>query len=159
MNMHRVVLAGFVTFILTLPSAAQRLPAAEPEPIVIDDLSPTQLRAEIEKIQDEFYKVFNTLNEDDAFDVVCQKFTPTGSNIPRTGCEPRFVSKRRGDNANDYRQGTDELLSSDELTKELQPQFEQLTAKMNEALKNDKYFQELSDILKMLRGRLVEIGQ
>jgi len=137
------------------------LPAqgAEEEQIVIEDLTPAQLRDEIEKIQTEFYAVFNRNNDDDAFDVVCQKFTPTGSNIPQTGCEPGFVTARRGENANDYRLGTDDLLSQDALLRELQPQFAQLTEKMNALAATDQYFRELSQILQMLNARLREISR
>ena len=133
--------------------------AAEEEQIVIEDLTPAQLRDETEKIQTEFYAVFNRNNDDDAFDVVCQKFTPTGSNIPQTGCEPGFVTARRGENANDYRLGTDDLLSQDALLRELQPQFAQLTEKMNALAATDQYFRELSQILQMLNARLREISR
>ena len=102
--------------------------------------------------------MFNTLNENDEFDVVCQKFTPTGSNIPQVGCEPNFLSKRRGANANEYRLGTDELIGNDALIKELQPEFEQLTASMNEISAKNQYLKELGAILQMLRGRLNEIN-
>jgi hypothetical protein len=132
--------------------------AAEEEQIVIEDLTPAQLRDEIEKIQTEFYAVFNRNNSDDAFDVVCQKFTPTGSNIPQTGCEPGFVTARRGENANNYRLGTDELLTQDALMRELQPQFAQLTEKMNALAAADQYFRELGQILQMLNQRLKDIS-
>ncbi|MCP5329546.1 MAG: hypothetical protein H7A05_04785 [Pseudomonadales bacterium] len=159
MNKNRMALRGmsvlFVLMFFAFPSAQ----AAEEEQINIDDLSPAQLRSEIEKIQTEFYRVFNQLNEDDDFDVECRKYTPTGSNIPQTGCEPRFLTKRRGDNANDYRQGTDELVGNDALVKELQPQFEELTAKMNALAKENQYFRELGQILQMLQGRLNELAR
>jgi len=132
---------------------------AEEDQVVIEDLTVAELRTEIEKIQTEFYKVFNTLNEDDEFDILCQKFTPTGSNISEIGCEPTFVTKRRGDNANDYRSGTDELMSNEGLLKELRPEFEQLTEKMNAIAGENQYFRELGQILQMLRGRLSELGQ
>ncbi len=151
------VALGFAA--LSALSASSMVYAAEEEQVVIEDLTMAQLRAEIEKIQTEFYRVFNTLNEDDEFDVVCQKFTPTGSNIPQVGCEPNFVSKRRGANANEYRLGTDELIGNDALVKELQPEFEQLTAKINEIAGQNEYFKELGEILQMLRGRLNELRQ
>lgn len=131
--------------------------AAEDEQIVIDDLSVPQLRAEIEKIQAEYYRVFNSINTDNEFDIVCQKFTPTGTNIPQNACEPRFVTKRRGDNANDFRNGTDDLLSPDGLVNELQPELEQLTAIINAIASENQYFRELNQILQILRGRLAEL--
>ncbi len=159
MNIRRTVLGACVVLGLTAISSAPVVIGAEEEQVVIEDLSVPELRAEIEKIQAEFYRVFNTLNENDEFDVECQKFTPTGTNIPQLGCEPNFVSKRRGANANDYRLGADELISNDALIKELQPEFEQLTAMMNEFASQNQYFQELGQILQMLRGRLSELSQ
>lgn len=159
MKVSVLVVGGLVAMGLMAMGASPAVNGAEEEQIVIEDLSVPQLRAEIEKIQTEFYRVFNTLNEDDEFDIVCQKFTPTGSNIPETGCEPNFVSERRGENANAYRAGTDELMTSDALIKELQPEFEQLTAKINEFSGENQYFQELGQILNMLRARLNELTQ
>lgn len=159
MNIRRTMLGACVVLGLTAISNAPVAIAAEEEQVVIEDLSVPELRAEIEKIQTEFYRVFNTLNENDEFDVECQKFTPTGSNIPQLGCEPNFVSKRRGENANDYRLGADELITNDALIKELQPEFEQLTAMMNEFASQNEYFGELGQILQMLRGRLSELTQ
>jgi|APGre2960657373_1045057.scaffolds.fasta_scaffold73390_2 hypothetical protein len=158
MNIHRIMLGACVVLGLAALSAAPVVNAAEEAQVVIEDLTVPQLRAEIEKIQTEFYRVFNTLNENDEFDVVCQKFTPTGSNIPQIGCEPNFLSKRRGANANEYRLGTDELIGNDALIKELQPEFEQLTASMNEISAKNQYLKELGAILQMLRGRLNEIN-
>ena len=157
MSMQRMLIVGALTLGLSVLSLTSPAYGAEQEPIVIDDLSLSQLRSEIEKIQAEYYRVFNTLNEDDELDIECQKFTPTGSNIPQVGCEPKFVTKRRGDNANDYRQGTDELLSSDGLIKDQQQNFERLTAKMNEIMGESEYFRELNQILQMLRARLREL--
>ncbi len=159
MNIRKTMLGACVVLGLTAISSVPVVIAAEEEQVVIEDLSVPELRAEIEKIQAEFYRVFNTLNENDDFDVECQKFTPTGTNIPQLGCEPKFVSKRRGANANDYRLGTDELISNDALIKELQPEFEQLTAMMNEFASQNEYFGELGQILQMLRGRLNELSQ
>lgn len=150
--------AVLLTMVLLGTLAVMSVQAADEEQIVIEDLTPAQLRDEIVKIQTEFYAVFNRNNDDDAFDVVCHKFTPTGSNIPQTGCEPGFVTARRGENANDYRLGTDELLTQDALMQELQPQFAQLTERMNALAASDQYFRELGQILQMLNERLREIS-
>ena len=125
--------------------------------IVIDDLSRSELRAEIEKIQNEFYRVFNASNDDDDFDIVCQSFTQTGTNISERACEPKFVTDRRGQNAKDYQDGFDELLSQEALLDELEPSFAQLTAKMNALASESEYFRELNQILQMLRSRLNEL--
>jgi hypothetical protein len=159
MRMKGRVLEGFVTILLATLLASVQVQAAEEEQIVIEDLTVPQLRAEIEKIQDEYYAVFNRVNEDDDFDIVCQKFTPTGTNIPQVGCEPTFVTKRRSESANDYRTGGDDLLSNEALIKELQPEFEKLTSMLNDLAASNQYFRELSEILQMLRGRLAELTE
>lgn len=158
METTKTVLGELVVLGLMAIFATSMVSAAEQEQIVIEDLTVPQLRAEIEKVQTEYYNVFNRLNEDDEFDIVCQKFTPTGSNIPQIGCEPTFVSKRRGANANESRLGTDELMTNDALIKDLQPQFQQLTDKLNQIAKENDYFRELGQVLQMLRGRLNELN-
>ncbi len=132
---------------------------AEQGQIVIDDLSKPELRAQIERVQDEFYKVFNANNEDDDFDITCHKVTVTGTNIPEVACEPNFMIQRRGRNANDYKNGTDELLSGAALLSDLQPSFALLTEKMNAFGRENEYFRELNQVLQMLRSRLAELEQ
>lgn len=127
------------------------------EPIVIDDLSPAQLRAEIKKVQTEFYRVFNESTEDSKMHIVCHDYIPTGSNIKREACEPQFVIDRRGNNAGDSRLQVDELLSPAALQQDLRVEFEALTAAMNKLSAENSYFKELNSVLEMLRGRLEEI--
>lgn len=130
---------------------------AEQGQIVIDDLSRPELRAEIQKIQNEFYRVFNASNADDDFDIICHQYTRTGTNIPEEACEPNFMIKRRAQNAKDYQAGLDELLSSAALQTELQSSFALLTEKMNAFARENEYFRELNQILQMLRARLAEL--
>lgn len=130
---------------------------AADEPIVIDDLTLPQLRAEIEKIQGEFYRVFNAANDDDDFDIICHDFTATGTNIPERACEPQFMIQRRAQNAKDYQDGFDELLSQAALLAELQPSFALLTEKLNAVASDSQYFRELRQILQMLQERLAEL--
>jgi hypothetical protein len=149
-----ILTAGLVIpFVLPVTSSA-----AEQEPIVIEDLSRRELRAEVEKIQNEIYRVFNQLNEDDNFDIICHVYVPTGSNIANEACEPKFMIDRRGKNSQDYHAGTDELLSSDALRRDLHSEFEQLTVKMNEVAAKSEYFRELNQIVAMLRARQQELG-
>lgn len=130
---------------------------ADQEQIVIDDLSKPELRAEIEKIQDEFYRVFNSSNADDEFDIICHDYTATGTNIPERACEPQFMIKRRGQNAKEYQDGIDELLSQSALLDELSVPLAQLTEKMNAIAAENEYFRELNQILQMLRARMSEL--
>ena len=131
--------------------------AAEQEQIVIEDLSLSELREQIEIVQNEFYRVFNTVNDDDSFDIICHRYTPTGTNISQEACEPQFVIDRRAENAREWQFGNDVLMEQDELMASLQPQFELLTEKMNEVAGESQYFRELNQVLGMLNERLEEI--
>lgn len=142
---------------LLLAALARPGYGADDGQIVIEDLSIPQLRAEIEKIQNEIYRVFNAQNTNDDFDIVCHAYVPTGSNISQEACEPQFVIDRRGENAKDYREGTDDLLSQQGLIAELQPEFQELTDRMNAVAKDSQYFRELNQIVGMLRERLQEL--
>ena len=127
------------------------------EPIVIEDLSPAQLRAEIKKVQTEFYRVFNAEVGDSKMQIVCHEYLPTGSNIKREACEPQFVIDKRANNAADSRFQVDELMSAATLQQELSKEFEELTAAMNKLAAEKPYFKELNSVLTMLRERLEEI--
>ncbi len=130
---------------------------AEEGQIVIEDLSPAELRAQIERIQTEFYRVFNQLNEDDNLDIICHSYTPTGSNIKEEACEPLFVVNKRAENASDAQNNLDVLLTPQSIQSELAEEFEQLTAAMNAVGAKSDYFKELNLILGVLRERLEEI--
>jgi uncharacterized coiled-coil protein SlyX len=131
--------------------------AAEQEQIIIDDLSLAELREQIERVQAEFYRVFNDINEDDNFDIICHRYLPTGSNISRDACEPQFVIDKRADNVTQSRFGNDTLMDHGALMASLQPQFEELTRKMNAVAAENQYFSELNQVLGMLNDRLREI--
>jgi hypothetical protein len=137
--------------------AAEQKP--EQNPVVIEDLTPRQLRAETQRIEEEFYRVFNILNDDDDYDIICHSYTPTGSNRSRRACEPQFMIDQRSENASDYRSGIAELMNPEGLRSELQLEFEELTAKLNAAAQENQYFRELGQVLSMLRDRQMELAQ
>lgn len=133
--------------------------AAEQEQIVIEDLSLSELRDQIEIVQAEFYRVFNSVNEDNKFDIICHKYMPTGSNISREACEPQFVIDKRADNVKESRNQNDTLMDHDALMASLQPEFRELTEKMNAVAAENQYFKELNQVLSMLNERLAEISK
>lgn len=145
------VLAG----ILLAGLGQSALPADDQ--IVIDDLTPVQLRAEITKIQTEFYRVFNASNTVEDLAIVCRDYLPTNSNIKREACEPKFVTDRRARNAADSQSFTDALLSPAALQTDLSHKFEELTEAINALAAENQYFRELNTILSVLRERLEEI--
>ncbi len=134
-------------------NSSSTLLAAE-EQIVLEDLTPSQLRAEIEKIQTEFYRVFNASVEDKKLAIICYEHLPTGSNIKEDVCEPQFLIDKRASNANDSRLGIDILLTPRSLQRDLAVEYEQLTAAMNKVAEESQYFGELNSILAALREEL-----
>jgi len=136
-----------------LSSLDRQLNAAE-EQIVIEDLSPPQLRNQIKRIESEFYRVFNASVEDKQLAINCYDYTPTGSNIREEACEPQFLTDARGQNVNDVRFGVDVLLSPQELRQRLALEYEALTAAMTKLNQESRYFSELNSILAALREEL-----
>jgi hypothetical protein len=61
------------------------------EVIVIGRDSASTIRRELFNTQDIVYDMFNELNKDDAFDMVCEKEARIGSQIVNKVCRPRFL--------------------------------------------------------------------
>lgn len=127
--------------------------------IVIEDLSRSELKAEIEKIENEFYRVYNATVENKRFKIECRMETPTNSHISVRICEPGFLTTMRNRNVQNFQNGADILLSPQALRANLQAEFEELTAAMIALLEENEYFRELDGILGMLRGRMQELEQ
>ncbi len=49
----------------------------------------------IQQVEEDFFAKFNELNEDDAYDMYCYKYTPTMSHIRKRTCEPLFMIRQR----------------------------------------------------------------
>ncbi|NKB33217.1 MAG: hypothetical protein GKR91_08970 [Pseudomonadales bacterium] len=150
----KLVISIASVFGLLLPLT---LIAQDEEAIVIEDLSLGELRAEIEKVENEFFRVFNLAIEQGHLKVECDDYTPTGSHIRQRACEPYFLVEARNKNLIDWQNGVDGLATVEELRTGLGKEFEELTAAMNEVLSNNDYFRELNIILRMLRERQQEI--
>jgi hypothetical protein len=150
--LRSICLSAFCSALLLTIASTQTL-AAEGQ-IVMEDLTPSQLRGEIKKIQTEFYRVFNTSIEDKKLVIICYDYTPTGSNIKEEACEPQFVIDKRGKNANDVRLGYDLLLTPTDLQSVLAAEYAAFTAAMSEVSKGSEYFRELNGILGALREEL-----
>ena len=131
---------------------------AQDEPIVIEDLSRSELRAEIEKIENEVYRVFNASIDNERLKVECDMYTPTGSRIAQRVCEPRFLADARNENVQNWQNQVDELQSTEELRSGLQSEFQELTDAMNEVLQESEYFRGLNGVLRMLRERMQELN-
>jgi len=98
MKPTRTILAIFAA-VLTLPlmAAAQADEATNDE--VIDDIvvvgqkSLSTLRKEVFKAEEDFYSMFNKLNDNKDFNVRCFYENATGTHIKNHVCRARFVTK------------------------------------------------------------------
>jgi len=154
--MNNLILVLLSTLLLPLFS---NFTVAAEEQIFIDDLSAPQLRTQINKIQEEIYRVFNASNEDKEFAIVCHDYLPTGTSIKREVCEPQFVINRRTENTRSARRGAMPLLTPLQLQGALSGEFQALTDKMAALSAASEYFGELNSILRMLNVRLEEINK
>jgi hypothetical protein len=50
-----------------------------------------KLRSEMAKVEKEYVDLYNKLNADRQFDIVCRMDTPTGSNFAVRVCQPRYL--------------------------------------------------------------------
>jgi len=69
------------------------------EIVVVGELTPSRLRFQMERAQDDIYRLFNQLLDDKEYKVNCKKEAGTGSYILQRGCEPAFLSNERARNA------------------------------------------------------------
>ena len=130
---------------------------AQEEPIVIDDLSLSELNDQIERVEDEFYSVFNLSIEEEHLKVECDDWTPTGTHIAQRACQPFFLTQARNQNLRDWNNQMDVIASPEQLRVRLAAEFEELTAAINSVLEENQYLRELNAILRMLRDRSQEI--
>jgi hypothetical protein len=63
------------------------------EVIVRAPRSLRSMREAIEDAEDRAFDIFNELNTDDDYDIVCRREEPTGSRIPVRNCRARFVDR------------------------------------------------------------------
>ena len=73
------------------------------------------IRMEIVDEENKIFSMFNELNSDDDFDILCDKIAPTGSHIRQRVCEPRFVTETRARMAQDFMLGIGALNESSDL--------------------------------------------
>ena len=94
MNPTRTILALLLA-VLVLPTSA----AAQAEDVATDDIvvanqkSSRDLRRDLWRAEKDFYSIYNKLNDDGIYDVVCRKQAPTGSMIKTQVCRPKFLDR------------------------------------------------------------------
>ena len=75
------------------------------EIIVTAPRSLRSMRAEIDAVQDRAFALFNELNVDNDYDIVCRRETPTGSHIPQRVCRPRYMDRLEAEAAQEFLAG------------------------------------------------------
>jgi hypothetical protein len=53
--------------------------------------NPRDLQAEMVKVENEYFALYNQLNTDNQYDMVCGKVRPTGSSFDTRVCQPRYL--------------------------------------------------------------------
>ena len=98
------------------PNTAISTPQASDRPIeeiqVLGTRTLYSIRMEIVDEENKIFSMFNELNSDDRFDILCDKIAPTGSHIQQRICEPRFVTETRAQMTQDYVRGIGMLVES-----------------------------------------------
>jgi len=61
------------------------------EIVVLGGRTLTKLRHEATVAEDRFYELYNELNEDDRYDIICKYRRPVGTRIQVRECKPKFV--------------------------------------------------------------------
>ncbi len=130
----------------------------ENEFIVIDDFSRSELKAEILKVEFEFYRAFNKVTQKEQFRMYCESYIPLGSYIKRPICEPQFLRQARNENVRDHLSSNGLLLASGALRADLDSEYEELAEELVAELRENGYLLELYNVLAMLRGRLDELN-
>lgn len=69
---------------------------------VIAPESLQNMREKLVRAEDDVLAVFNSLNDDDDYDIYCVRERPLGSNIPVRVCRAKFVDKEQAQAAQDY---------------------------------------------------------
>ena len=97
-------------------NTATSTPQASDRPIeeiqVLGTRTLYSIRMEIVDEENKIFSMFNELNSDDRFDILCDNIAPTGSHIQQRVCEPRFVIETRAQMTQDYVRGIGMLVES-----------------------------------------------
>lgn len=97
--------------------------------VVVGEKSLAELRREVYQAEEDFYALYNKLNDDNEYDVRCFYETATGTHIENHVCRARFVSKAFSAHAARNRNDMSRVANQDS-----NPAFAAKTAKYQEKL-------------------------
>ena len=127
------------------------IPQASDRPIeeiqVLGTRTLYSIRMEIVDEENKIFSMFNELNSDDRFDILCDNIAPTGSHIKQRVCEPRFVTETRAQMTQDYVRGIGMLVGSSDLEVETAMEREELEKEhLRIAVEHPKYLEMLTEL-------------
>ena len=105
MKLTRTILALFIAALALPMSAIGQDDEAIDDIVVVGQKSLSTLRKEVFKAEEEFYSVYNKLNDEKDYQVRCFYEKPTGTRIKNHVCRARFVTKAYSSHAS--RNGND----------------------------------------------------
>ena len=104
-----------VSVALAQDLTTEELAADVPNEQIIDEVTVlgvrelADLRIEVFRAEDVVYDLFNELNDDDGYDIICKKETRIGSQIPKRVCQARLFRDAVAEATEDVVEG--EILS------------------------------------------------
>ena len=127
------------------------IPQASDRPIeeiqVLGTRTLYSIRMEIVDEENKIFSMFNELNSDDRFDILCDNIAPTGSHIKQRVCEPRFVTETRAQMTQDYVRGIGMLVGSSDLEVETAIEREELEKEhLRIAVEHPEYLEMLTEL-------------
>ena len=139
-------------------NTSSSIPQASDRPIeeiqVLGTRTLYSIRMEIVDEENKIFSMFNELNSDDRFDILCDNIAPTGSHIKQRVCEPRFVTETRAQMTQDYVRGIGMLVGSSDLEVETAMEREELEKEhLRIAVEHPEYLEMLTELTN-LRGTL-----
>jgi len=88
------ILLAIMSVVLAAPMAALAQDTAPADEIVVvSKKSLSQLRRETYEAEEDFYAIYNKLNDEKEYDVRCRYEKATGTNIKNHVCRAQFVTK------------------------------------------------------------------
>ena len=132
-------------------NATSSIPQASGRPIeeiqVLGTRTLYSIRMEIVDEENKIFSMFNELNSDDRFDILCDNIAPTGSHIKQRVCEPRFVTETRAQMTQDYVRGIGMLVGSSDLEVETAMEREELEKEhLRIAVEHPEYLEMLTEL-------------
>ena len=136
----------------------ENTPASQSEPIeeitVIGQQIILDLRLQIIEAEDRAFDIFNALNDDNLYDVVCTKVARTGTLIKKRECLPNFYHRATAENAQEFLGYVGDYSNYSGPTQSSQNMFAQrfpvFKAKVKElAMQNPELMSALEDLIEL----------